>query len=128
MEGFGAGNTNYVLDENNVAHSLIDRKADRSPFSPKALFRCLHYLACRKWCPHTIMKESRHELYSEAMSNLISNGVVTVTNKSSNEDDVNVVDYAINRGLYIVSKDRFRDLIQCQSNGRKVLQLQDYSD
>ena len=53
---------------------------------------------------------------------------MTFTNRSDNEDNVHVVDYAINRGLYIISNDRFIDLVQRQIDVMSAIQLHDYMD
>ena len=44
-------------------------------------------------------------MYSDGLNNLIAIGMVTATNRNDNDDDVNVVYYAMNLRLSIVSND-----------------------
>ena len=42
--------------------------------------------------------------------------MVLATNPSDFDDDVHVVDYALNLGLLIISKDLYRDLVLFQAS------------
>ena len=54
--------------------------------------------------------------------------MVSVTSPSDFDDDVHVVDYALNLGLTIISNDLYRDLVLSQASTEGKKRLQKYLD